>query len=688
MLKTNVDIRRRIELVQDFEMPGVSTSVRVSPDGQYILSTGIYKPRVRCYETDNLSMKFERCFDSEVVTFEVLSDDYSKVVFLQCDRYVEFHSAGGRYYRLRIPKFGRDMKYHAPSTDLILVGATSEIYRLNLERGQFLSPFISDGSELNAIAINPVHQLVCVGTLEGKVEAWDPRMKVKVGTLDCAFSCISNERDTVLEGFPSISALNFNGPLTLGVGTHTGQILLYDIRADKPLRVKDHMYGLPIRDVKFHDSYVLSMDSSVVKIWNKDDGALFTSIESGEQTQFNNLCHIPESGMMFIANENKKILTYYIPSLGPAPKWCGFLDNLTEELEENIIENVYDDYKFVTRQELEDLGLGHLIGTSLLRAYMHGFFMDVRLYRKAKSVSAPFEFEEFKKKKIRERIEQERTRGVQLNKLPKVNQELALKLMDEKQKAQETESKKKKKKLQLSANLLQDDRFQSLFENADFQVDTNAEEYRLLNPVLTRLDKNRQKQLRKQLAAQELKQDKEEREGKASSDESSEEEEEEEEEESSDDDQAWTKEIKNTYRQINKERRLNERMEAEREDGEEEVEEEMETSENNGRERTRDISDHGEKKMKKKKMSLEERLAQENSAASSVQITAAGNRSMTFAVENKSRRQDKEKWSSQKHHQERKSLMRAPPTKLARSKFYAGPGTTFKKKGAHFKRKA
>uniref|UniRef100_A0A8D8SGU2 Nucleolar protein 10 n=1 Tax=Cacopsylla melanoneura TaxID=428564 RepID=A0A8D8SGU2_9HEMI len=529
LLKTNVDIRRRIELIQDFEMPGVSTSVRVSPDGQYVLATGIYKPRVRCYETDNLSMKFERCFDSEVVTFEVLSEDYSKVVFLQCDRYVEFHSGSGRYYRLRIPKFGRDMKYHAPSTDLFLVGATSDIYRLNLERGQFLQPFLSQGSELNSIAINPVHQLICVGTLEGKVEAWDPRMKVKIGTLDCAFNCISNERDTVLEGFPSITALNFQGPLTLGVGTHTGQILLYDIRADRPLRVKDHMYGLPIRDVRFHENHVLSMDSSVVKIWNKNDGSLFTCIESGEQTQFNNLCHIPDSGMMFIANENKKVLTYYIPSLGPAPKWCGFLDNLTEELEENIMDNVYDDYKFVTRQELEDLGLGHLIGTTLLRAYMHGFFMDVRLYRKAKSVSAPFEFEEFKKKKIREKIEQERTRGVQLNKLPQVNQELALKLMDEKQKAAETDSKKKKKKLQISANLLEDARFQGLFQNPDFQVDTTAEEYRLLTPVLTRLDKQRQKQLRKQLAAQELRPVKEEREGKASSDESSEEEEEEEE---------------------------------------------------------------------------------------------------------------------------------------------------------------
>lgn len=49
-------------------------------------------------------------------------------------------------------------------------------------------------------------------------------------------------------------------------------------------------------------------------------------------------------------------------SLGPAPKWCGFLDNLTEELEETVMETVYDDYKFVTKKELEDLGLSHLIG--------------------------------------------------------------------------------------------------------------------------------------------------------------------------------------------------------------------------------------------------------------------------------------------------------------------------------------
>lgn len=30
------------------------------------------------------------------------------------------------------------------------------------------------------------------------------------------------------------------------------------------------------------------------------------------------------------------------------------------------------------------LGLSHLMGTNLLRAYMHGFFIDNRLYSKAK----------------------------------------------------------------------------------------------------------------------------------------------------------------------------------------------------------------------------------------------------------------------------------------------------------------
>lgn len=34
------DVRRRIELIQDFDMPTVSTKIKVSRDGQYIMAAG------------------------------------------------------------------------------------------------------------------------------------------------------------------------------------------------------------------------------------------------------------------------------------------------------------------------------------------------------------------------------------------------------------------------------------------------------------------------------------------------------------------------------------------------------------------------------------------------------------------------------------------------------------------------
>ena len=127
--------------------------------------------------------------------------------------------------------------------------------------------------------------------------------------------------------------------------------------------------------------------------------------------------------------------------MGPAPKWCSFLDNLTEELESNPQSTVYDDYKFVTKQELETIGLSNLIGTNVLRAYMHGYFMDIRLYKKAKLLNDPFNFDEFKNRKIKEKLESERENRVKITrKLPKVNSELAARMLEENE-----ESKDKKK---------------------------------------------------------------------------------------------------------------------------------------------------------------------------------------------------------------------------------------------------
>lgn len=59
------------------------------------------------------------------------------------------------------------------------------------------------------------------------------------------------------------------------------------------------------------------------------------------------------------------------------------------------------------------------------------------------------------------------------------------------------------KKKQTSSNLLKDERFKALFSNPDFQVDTNSEEYALLNPVVSQLAKGKAKKLKQQLAQEE-----------------------------------------------------------------------------------------------------------------------------------------------------------------------------------------
>uniref|UniRef100_A0A3B4XM46 Nucleolar protein 10 n=1 Tax=Seriola lalandi dorsalis TaxID=1841481 RepID=A0A3B4XM46_SERLL len=604
--KKDADIQRRIELIQDFEMPTVCTSIKVSRDGQFILAAGTYKPRIRCYDTYQLSLKFERCLDSDVVAFDILSEDYSKLVFLHCDRYVEFHSQHGHYYKTRIPKFGRDFSYHYPSCDLYFVGTSSEVFRLNLEQGRFLSSLQTDAVENNVCDINPVHHLLATGTSEGRVECWDPRVRNRVGMLDCALS---------IQGLPSVSALKFNGSLTMAVGTSTGQVLLYDLRSSQPLLVKDHFYNLPIKSLNFHDQLdlVVSADSKIIKIWNKDSGKVFSSIQP--QTNIND-------------------------ALGPAPRWCSFLDNLTEELEESPESTVYDDYKFVTRKDLENLGLSHLVGSSLLKAYMHGYFMDVRLYHKIKSMANPFAYEEYRKDKIRQKIEESRTQRVQVKKLPKVNKDLALKLMEEGDDEAELASRKKRGKA--LPTILGDDRFKMMFENPDYQVDEQSEEFRLLNPIVSKVGQKRKKKLR--LLAQQAAaaaEDEEEPEGRASS-----------EEESSDDDKSWVEEVREQRRLLRQEDR--DRRRQKRKD---------KTSQPHfyqikAGEEFRSFNDMA-RKQKLQKASLEDRLKlEEHSGTSNMADTAVGSKQLTFTLK-KSEQQRKQQQAEREHHEERKKLRRS-----------------------------
>lgn len=218
----------------------------------------------------------------------------------------------------------------------------------------------------------------------------------------------------------------------------------------------------------------------------------------------NDLHIYPGTGLVFLANETSPMTGYYVPQLGPAPKWCRFLDNMTEEMEDDQETLVYDDYKFVDRQELDELNLGHLIGTDTLKPYMHGFFVDLRLYTKARAIANPFQYAEHRDKLIRDKLaaEQEsRIRGAKKvtgSSVPgvKVNKSLAKKLRAEEEAARKREAgevddeedgdgrRKRKKKQQAvdGPNLLQDNRFADIFTNPDFEIDEESREFMLLNP--------------------------------------------------------------------------------------------------------------------------------------------------------------------------------------------------------------
>ncbi|KAI5070277.1 hypothetical protein GOP47_0014620 [Adiantum capillus-veneris] len=484
-LKKNDDYTRRIELIQDMSFETAATRIKSTPDNEFIIVSGIYPPQVKVYEVRELSMKFERHLDAEIVDFQVLGNDYSKLAFLCADRSVWLHAKYGSHYQLRIPRMGRDLAYDCWSADLLLAASSPELYRINLEQGRFLAPISTRSPAVNVLARSPVHGLLACGGEDGAVECFDLRQKAAVGRISIG--------GTMESGDQPVTALRFDDSegFQLAVGTSLGQILLYDLRSSTPIHVKDHMYGTSIVDIKWHESlsstrkHIITADSHVVRIWDPNTGDAFTNLEPPAGS-INDICVVRNSGLMFMALDSPQIPAYFIPTLGPAPRWCSYLENLTEEMEEEGQNIIYDDFKFVTKEDLEKLNLSNLIGTNLLHAYMHGFFIDHRLFNKAKSLADPFAYETYRQKRIQEKLDAERATRITIKrKLPKVNKELAARLLEDAGNDAESESDEEsgvKRKKSKKSSLLEDERFKAMFTDKAFEVDEESQEYKLLHP--------------------------------------------------------------------------------------------------------------------------------------------------------------------------------------------------------------
>ena len=250
------------------------------------------------------------------------------------------------------------MVYQPHNCDLITVGSCSDIWRLNLELGRFQSPFVSDCPEMTCVEYSSELDSIAVGGIDGRIEFWDLEKKGKAAEI---VPKLSNKGGMTEE----ITCIKFQeNTLNFFVGTERGKIIQYDLRYPLPIKTLTHHYRLPIKQMKFHPSKkLLSCDRKIIKVWNLDDEmSLFTNIEPKSEINDLEICG-DGSGLIFSPQDQEKIGTYFLPSLGPAPKWCSFLEQLTEELEESKSTTLYEDYKFLTPVDLEKLNASDLIGT-------------------------------------------------------------------------------------------------------------------------------------------------------------------------------------------------------------------------------------------------------------------------------------------------------------------------------------
>jgi ribosome biogenesis protein ENP2 len=413
-----------------------------------------------------------------------------------------------------------------------------EVFRLNLELGRFMKGYevdvggddtatlgggalqggIHTGSVNTAAVAEESHNLLAFGTSIGTVEFWDPRSKGRVGVLSMPqYQTFDNNTQS------EVTALQFHrSGLTFAAGSSDGLIHLYDLRSPLPLLKKDQGYGYPIKNLIFLESSttsrsqaiepkILSADKRIIKIWDPLDGTPWTSVEPA--VDLNHVEWVKDSGMILTANEGKQQHAFFIPQLGPAPKWCAFLDNLVEEMAEDPEDpaafngsrkagETYDNYKFLTPQQLRQLNIDHLVGkTGLLRPYMHGFFVSQKLYEEALLINNPELWQEQRAKSIKQKIDKERESRIRGNKKVqvKVNQKLAAKMLEREEKNERRKAKRvlakggdddaldtlpdadEEEKPQ-RATLLTDSRFAGLFEDEDFAIDEQSKEFKMINP--------------------------------------------------------------------------------------------------------------------------------------------------------------------------------------------------------------
>jgi ribosome biogenesis protein ENP2 len=152
------------------------------------------------------------CIITRAPWLQVLTEDYSKSVFLCSDRSLIFHTRMGKHVSLRVPKSGRDLAYLPSTTEVVVGGRAAELWRISLYEGRFMQPLEVQMPAVNALGVCPTHGMLAAGGEEGVVECFDARTQRSLSHHNVAAEMGCGQED--------VTAVRFNrSGLHLAVGT-------------------------------------------------------------------------------------------------------------------------------------------------------------------------------------------------------------------------------------------------------------------------------------------------------------------------------------------------------------------------------------------------------------------------------------------------------------------------------------
>ncbi|TPP52005.1 hypothetical protein CGC20_5110 [Leishmania donovani] len=416
----------RVELLHDLEFPHCARCIFRCANGTHLFAAGDYPYRLKCFDVNDLSMKFSFNADMNILSGVCLSPDYRKFALRGEGRQITIHHTSAIVDRVRVPHLQRSLAYNQFQADLLSAGVSPEVYRINLETGAFVESYQTSSADgVNHVEVfgrhGPVSGVVLTAGCDGAIEAWDSRVGAAVARVQVAGSGSSSGIDEPCE--VRHIATEESGGLLFTCGLESGEVLLYDVRLQKPLLVKDHMNSLPIvKTYFFHGkstatgeaSFVLSADTRSLKVWNKHDGSNFTTIDAPAditdftlfKSQHNMVApyESDDSGVVALCCDVPRVQVHFIPQLGAAPRWASFLEVMTEELEEKETTTVYDDFTFISKDEMNALGIAaEDLAGGKVRPVMHGAFIENGLYRELRAVVDPTAFNNYVASKAKER---------------------------------------------------------------------------------------------------------------------------------------------------------------------------------------------------------------------------------------------------------------------------------------------